>query len=429
MSGLFENLAATDDSAYIAHRQATAVANKRVKDRFGAFLANAAGNGDFAARLALVEDDIAEVVRDVVAEYGGDVDKIASAIRQSMMPGMPGAMPGMPGAPGGAPGGMPGMPGAGMAGGQCPQCGGVGCPACQAGGPAGGAAGAAVGAQAGAQNGAYGLTHSIPQAASTGPVQASHEAKGGFCDDCHAWKSGPKAGCTCGEDAPDESSEEEHSEHEARTALHPNQLSIDTQPIMHAQPLPDEPGQEGVSDIDGELAKAPSAVGYGTMGSTQHKEAEALETVKLPKGNADAQGGPSPKIDKGNSGDQFGWSLEPIDTQMTGTPHPSIEQDPTAKAEYNKDDFLAQTDAVTESVELDSAPNLMDDAGFAPGGEEHGPHTDTWSGTAGQAMPVTRESLSAVDPDKNPIRELMDEYSGYLMPNQVEAALRDWEVR
>jgi hypothetical protein len=39
-----------------------------------------------------------------------------------------------------------------------------------------------------------------------------------------------------------------------------------------------------------------------------------------------------------------------------------------------------------------------------------------------------RRYAHSTDPDKNPIRELIEEYEGYLMPNQVEAAIRDWKV-
>lgn len=493
--GLFENLAATDDSAIISHRKATAVANKRVKDRFGAFLANSQDNSDLSARVALVTDDVTAIVQEVTAEYGGDAQKIEAAIRRSMGE-IPGAGMGMGGM------GQPGQPG------TCPQCGGpMPCPQHGNGAVAPGNQGV------GLQNGA------MPIGQSTGaPMMASTTAAGGFCDKCKNWKSGPKAGCTCdgdeteaedatvdrdepGEDGTDakassfrlarrpklcpyhsevvdislgsgdpqagfnamsghawgdnhckggfdgscnfrpqmvtqsywDDKQAEYAERRQQRELGDNigpgpELSIDTEPIMHAEPLPDEPGQEGVSDIDGELANAPSAVGSGELAmASSRKEAEALTTEKLPTGDDTALGGPSPKIDKGNSGDQNGWTLDAIDTQMKGTPNPTTEQDPTTKADYGKDDFLDQTRAVTETVELDSAPDLMNDAGFAPGGEEHGPHTKTFP-KGDQANPVTQTALSAVDPDKNPLRSILDEYEGFLMPNQVESALQDWSV-
>lgn len=579
MSNLFEYLAATDDSAALATRKASAVANKRVKDAFGPFFANAATRADLGARIALVEDDISGIVNAVVSEYGGNAETITAAIKRSldMMPGgggMPGAMPGaMPGGMG-AGMGMPGQAPGGAGGGTCPQCHGPmvngQCPTCQGGHGVQGAPAQGAPAPGGMPGigGAFNMTHGVPQPPTSGPIQAAVTSKGGFCDECKTWKHKGDCNCEAEKDAPASSEspgdaggadaggsttssfqhvarrpklcpyhsevvdvslgagdpqagfnamsahawgeqhckgnfegscnfrpamvtqkywddkrteyDERRQQRELDRLTQPDavpELSIDTEPIMHAEPLADEPGKEGVTDIDGELENAPSAVGGGELSmAASTKEAEALKTVKLPKGGESALGGPSPKIDKGNSGDQNGWSLDPIDTDMDGTPHPTREQDPTAKADFTKDNFLDQTRAVTETVELDSAPDMMNDAGFAPGGEEHGPHTDTWTGTDGMAKPVTRESLSAantdcelcesrvpkgdtkvvdglrlcadcrgsdtpdakqtsdleresaIDPDKNPIQELMDEYSGFMMPNEITAAVRDWDV-
>lgn len=504
MSGLFENLASQDDSAIVANRKASAVAVKRVKDRFGAFLANAHDTADRSARIALVEDDIQSIISDTVDEYGGNLDHIAAAIKIAMEPTMPGAAPVSPGmAPQVAP-----QPGMGT--GACPHCGSPlvngQCPNCQ-------------GAQAqAAPTGApgFGMNHTIPQQPSTGPIQASKQAKGGFCDECRKWKSGPKAGCTCaGEPKTEEQDVEKEASRLSFTPIeetpitlrpgmndgaalaegappsdqygqglgqslegmgqqmgnavqnigtdatnpvggalaggvenmgqnmfgapqqaqpyhNPNmlppshmaasdQVSITTPPISYAAPL-DESGEGGVTDINGELENAPTAVGHGTMASTTQKEAEALKTVKLPKGNKDSEGGPSPKIDKGKSGDEQGWNLEPINTEMDGSPNPTVTQDVTDGPDYTAD-FLDQTDAVTEKVELDSAPDFFNDAGFAKGGEEHGDHTKTFP-KGNQAKPVT----SAVDPEKNPVAEILKAHDGALLPYEVDNALKDWTV-
>lgn len=244
-------------------------------------------------------------------------------------------------------------------------------------------------------------------------------AAGGFCDDCRKWKSGPRAGCVCdgpssGASTPpgEEEEEEEDFDKESKVAI-----DLATQPIMHAQPLPDEPG-EGVTDINGELADAPTAVGHGTISSA--KTAEALKTVKLPKADESGLGGPSPKIDKGNSGDESGWNLSPIKTEGTGSPNPTVTQDVEDTPDWEAD-FLAQTDAVTKS---ESLPSNDGDAGFSDGGEAHGDHTDTWSGTEGQAKPVT----SAADPDKNPLRDIIEsQFDGFLPSQVVQSALRKFE--
>lgn len=153
-------------------------------------------------------------------------------------------------------------------------------------------------------------------------------------------------------------------------------------------------------------------------------QGEALETVELPNKERDtfATGlgdKASPKIDKSKSGDETGWDLEPIDTQMGGSPHPSVEQDVGTPAKYDKKDFLDQTDAVAKQETLPTA----DDSGQSTDRNIKQPATDTWSGMDGQTDPIT----SAVDPDKNPVREILEnEYDGFLPASQVEAALQEW---
>jgi hypothetical protein len=61
---------------------------------------------------------------------------------------------------------------------------------------------------------------------------------------------------------------------------------------------------------------------------------------------------------------------------MSGTPHPTVNQDITQKPEFDKEDFLAQTDAVTTQEDL---PSNSGDAGFDDGGVNHGDNTDTWT--------------------------------------------------
>lgn len=106
------------------------------------------------------------------------------------------------------------------------------------------------------------------------------------------------------------------------------------------------------------------------------------ERVSLPSADDDALGGPSPKIDKGKSGDHTGWDLDPIDV---GSVRNKLEkQDASDPAEYNDSDFLRDLDSpihddadVTKSV----SPPDMD-------------RTKTWTGTEGQASPVTSSDLT-----------------------------------
>jgi hypothetical protein len=81
MSGIFEELEMFDEGDKLATRQALAAANKRFNDQFGGFLRQASTKKEFESRLALVDTDINNMVSDVVNEYGGNADKIASAIK------------------------------------------------------------------------------------------------------------------------------------------------------------------------------------------------------------------------------------------------------------------------------------------------------------------------------------------------------------
>lgn len=105
----------------------------------------------------------------------------------------------------------------------------------------------------------------------------------------------------------------------------------------------------------------------------------------LKAGNEDALDGPSPEIDKGKSGDERGWLLDDIDTEMEGSPHPTREQDVHDEADHTKKDFLDQTDAVTENQDL---PSDTESAGFSSEKNIEQPATDTWSESNG-TPPVT----------------------------------------
>lgn len=83
MSGLFEHIEMFDESDKVATRQAVAVANKRFNDTFAGFLRQASTKKEFESRLALISTDIDNMVADVANEYGGDAEKIASAIKNA----------------------------------------------------------------------------------------------------------------------------------------------------------------------------------------------------------------------------------------------------------------------------------------------------------------------------------------------------------
>lgn len=291
-AGIFEHDQAFDDSARVAGRQAVAVANKRAKDSFGAFLAQA--TDDFHARFALVEDELAQVAEDAAEEYGVDAEGILASITSVL-------------------------------------------------------------------------------------------SAGGFCDDCRKWKSGPKKGCECsgsepaeGEDGPAESNGY------------------------------DDPDDPEVDETGEPYDKESRVASWTVLG-------EALETVDLPKGDDTALDGPSPKMDKGEwkpnalNGD---GNLSPVDTEGSGSPHPTVQQDITDVADHTKDP-LEQTDAVADhGVDV---------------GKEHTTeaiHTDTWSGSEGLADPVTS---AAHDVERNPLRTMMEQ--GIIPQQTVTAAISAFETR
>lgn len=89
----------------------------------------------------------------------------------------------------------------------------------------------------------------------------------------------------------------------------------------------------------------------------------------------------SPEIDKGKSGDHTGWDLEPIDV---GSVRNKLEkQDITDGADYSDPDFLRDT----------SSP-IHDDADVTKATEPQNSDSQsgTWTGTEGQADPVTSEN-------------------------------------
>lgn len=81
MYDLWHVLAADDSDARQATRTATAIANKRVKDRFGKFLAT-----DTKARFEHVKDEIEAVVTAAAEEYDADPKPILAAILSSLTP-------------------------------------------------------------------------------------------------------------------------------------------------------------------------------------------------------------------------------------------------------------------------------------------------------------------------------------------------------
>lgn len=106
----------------------------------------------------------------------------------------------------------------------------------------------------------------------------------------------------------------------------------------------------------------------------------AQERVDLPS-SKDGVGGPSPKIDKSNSGTNLGWDTEAID--VPSDRHPTEKQQIHDTPEYKAD--LPGASETGKSISAD-AP-LQPEFNAAD-------RTDTWTGTEGQADPVTSAVLA-----------------------------------
>ncbi len=235
---------------------------------------------------------------------------------------------------------------------------------------------------------------------------------------------------------------------------------------------------DGVTDLNEELADAPSAVGSKTLASKddddddddddeddkddkdddsdssdsdsdsddsdsddkslppwlKDKESKtadaprdgggAVKTETLPKADNSGLGGPSPKIDKKEwkpraLGDGDG-NLKPIDTEQKGSPNPTEHQDVDDTADHSKD-FLEQTDAVTEQQSLPSA----NADGYSTDRNIEQTSTDTFNNN-GQADPVTSKVESGTDPDKNPLKSILE--SGFVTDHQVKSAIQAFEA-
>jgi hypothetical protein len=155
----------------------------------------------------------------------------------------------------------------------------------------------------------------------------------------------------------------------------------------------------------------------------------AVTREKLPTGDGEKVGTePSPKIDKKewkpNALNDSG-NLKPVDTETTGTPVPTVEQDISDTAEYESqseegDSFLDQTDSVVDQQTLPSADETgqSTERNISQDGQ-----SDTWS--TAENDPVSSEVLSSTDPDQNALRAILE--SGFTTDEQVQSAIREFE--
>jgi hypothetical protein len=423
MSDLFTFLAHEDDHDRAQQRRVIAVANKRVRDQFGAFLSNSTET-DRKARLALVEDDIKAVVAEVIEEQGsGDPIKIETAILRSLA----GAEhlkeyqfkkkdaddsegeesddsdesdddSDNPKEASVKEARRPKM---------CPYHSEVTDISLGTGDPQGG------------------------YNAMSSQAWGDNHCKGGYAGTCNFKPQMVTQKYWDDKKTEYEERAQQRQQEQDNRIVEPLVPSLDTEPVMNAEPFGDSEG-EGITNLDAELAEAPSAVGDQVFAHTAADAPAgaggAVTRESLPKADPSGLGGPSPKIDKGNSGDEAGWSLDDIDTEMSKTPNPTVKQDVTQDPDKTKKDFLDQADTVTTQKDL---PANSGDAGFNDGGITNDNHSPTtWTEDNG-TDPVTNEKAETVlsaYTDTNPIRDIIESnYGGFLPASEIDSAIDQFE--
>ncbi len=135
------------------------------------------------------------------------------------------------------------------------------------------------------------------------------------------------------------------------------------------------------------------------------RRGEALETVDVTKGGET----PIPEMNKSKDN---GGEVKPDVAEGEGSPHPTKRVDILEPIKSDRgDDFLEGTKAVTETQDVEKSQETK-----PPGG------SSTWTQNNG-VSPV-----SAVDPDKNPIRELLEsDYDGFTPQDHVQSAIADFD--
>jgi hypothetical protein len=422
---LFDYLEADESHKRKEQRTALRVANKRVKDRFGSFLSVAENFEDHKSRLDLVSDDIQETIQQVVSEYGGDPTSIEASILRSLS-GVHKLAPG-----------DDHLPAAsdkrnrqyehikedcekrGKSEDECKEL-----------------AARTVNKQR-AENGET-KSHTASVHESRRPKLcpyhsevvdislATGDPRAGFDSMAqHAWGGnhcqgeGFEGRCNFKRDMVTQSywddKKQQADERRQQRELERERL-LEEAPHAPEGEIGDVPEPELVDEpkeINEELAEAPSAVETPEpMGSEMApamaraqsmmaaKQAEAprdgggaVKTVEVDQGSADD---PSPEMNKTR------WTPENVkleDTEMDGSPHPTKEKDILEPIKTDRaDNFLDETDSVTEKQELPSA----NDDGYSTDKNTETIHTDTWGGNNG-ASPVTRETQSKVAVGEDPM--------------------------
>lgn len=420
MSGLFEDISQFDEGVRISRRQAAAVAQKRVADHVGGYLRLAKSTEEYDARLNFVSDDIRKIVADVAEEYETDKDRLLEAIDEHLKgDGVSDLTDDLEGAPSAVGVGH-------QAGGHKPGC---ECGFCKNKGKLPGTTDdedeesdseesedsgvTAAMKEALTAKDFVMLADAIAKAPNSSPELAHH-----FAD--YLAQTNPRFDrerfVAAATGSPLSGRDRFNNPQEAplppADPTDPNGYKVPPVPGPNQQPQIDPAFQKSMDDL---LPRS-----GGTHQADAPKDGGgAVEHQTLPKGDGKAVGTePSPKTDHKTwrpNALNDSTNTPPVDTQTSGSPHPTDEQDITDTPDY-KGDFLRDTDAVTDHQDLPTATENSNTTEKNISQEGQG---GTW--TEAQNDPVT----SSVDPDVNPLKAILD--SGFTPNNQVESAIQSFK--
>lgn len=469
--GLFEHIAQFDDGQRVAQRTAAAVAQKRVADRFGNFLKQAGDDPvELRARLTFIEDDVRQIVAEVAEEHEGDVERLQEAIDEHLRgDGVTDLDDELEEAPSAV--------GQKAAGGHKPGC---ECGFCKNKGKLPGSeknddSDNDSSEESDSDDDDKGESDDKPDfldkdsAAHTADGYSAYEETGDpyalqgvTCKHCGSALPQMATGVNCpqcGAPTIDQGFQQGLDSIVGLGSLQKEALTAKDF-VLLADAVSKAPGDphalaqhfadylattNPAFDRDRFIA---AATGNPASGRDQFQgevpvttepqlpittaaihEADApkdgggaVKRESLPTGDDTALGGPSPKIDKKtwkpNALNDKG-NLKPIDSEQSGSPHPTEKQDVNDGPDY-KNDFLEQTDAVTDSQSLPSANDSgqSTDRNISQDGQG-----GTWHTTEGLADPVT----SSVDPDINPLKEILE--SEFATDQKVKSAIQVFEAQ
>lgn len=410
MNGLFEHLAAFDDGQNKAGRQASAVAQKRVKDRLGNYLKVSSSPEEYKARLDFVMDDVRQIVADVAEEYNADLDHLQEVIEENLGDGVTDVNNELENAPSA----VGHKPLAAAGNGHRDDC---TCGFCS-------------------NAGSLGKKDNEESDKETEAVKADEEFEKSGDDDLMEEALGHH----------DSSIKEALSAKDYRLLAHllatapggPNPELAEhfanaltgTNPLFDRDRFIAAAGGEPMSGRDvyrepplppyepsPEFAQQMEGIGK-PLASTHTAEADrdgggAVKREKLPKGDGKSVGdGPSPKIDKKkwkpNALNPEG-NLPPLKTEQNDSPKPTQHQDIVDTPDY-EGDFLRDSEGgkgVSDQVELPSADwsGQSSERNISQDGQ-----SDTWHTNEG-ADPVTSEV-----------------FAGFVASNEAESAIREFEA-